>query len=45
MVVADLPDLMPLQERGAVAGLAHVFPQETHPFPQEAVRDPVAPRA
>jgi hypothetical protein len=39
MSVADLPDLMPLQERGAVAGLAGVFPQETHPFPREAIRD------
>jgi GNAT superfamily N-acetyltransferase len=39
MTVADLPGLMPLQERGAVAGLGGVFPQETHPFPREAIRD------
>jgi GNAT superfamily N-acetyltransferase len=39
MTGADLPDLMPLQERGAVAGLGGVFPQQTHPFPREAIRD------
>ena len=38
MTVADLPALMPLQERGAVAGLAGVFPQDTHPFPREELR-------
>lgn len=32
MVVADLPDLLTVQERSAVAGLAKVFPQETYPF-------------
>lgn len=37
MLVADLPDLLAVQEPGAVAGLAHVFQQETHPFPREAV--------
>lgn len=30
----DLPALMDLQEAGAVAGLGHIFPQETHPFPR-----------
>jgi GNAT superfamily N-acetyltransferase len=38
MAVADLPDLVVLQERGAVVGLAQVFPQETHPFPRDDVR-------
>ena len=39
MEAADLPDLVVLQERGAVAGLADVFPQETHPFPRKAIRE------
>ncbi len=34
---ADLPELVVVQERGAVAGLSNVFPQETHPFPREAI--------
>ena len=38
MLVTDLDELMPLQERGAVAGLAQVFPQGEHPFPHEALR-------
>jgi GNAT superfamily N-acetyltransferase len=38
MAVADLSDLVLLQERGAVVGLAEVFPQETHPFPRDDVR-------
>jgi len=39
MVVEDLPDLLIVQERGAVAGLARVVPQETHPFPRQAIQD------
>ena len=39
MEVSDLPELLVLQERGAVAGLADVFPQETHPFPRDTVRE------
>lgn len=39
MEFADLSDLEVLQERGAVAGLSNVFPQETYPFPGEAVRE------
>lgn len=39
MQVADLSDLMVLQERGAVAGLSDVFPQQTYPFPREAIRE------
>ena len=34
---ADLVDLIPLQETGAVAGLADVFPQDEHPFPRDRV--------
>ncbi|MBM6399324.1 GNAT family N-acetyltransferase [Phycicoccus sonneratiae] len=34
----DLDALLPLQEEGAVAALAHIFPQETHPFPRTEVR-------
>ena len=33
---ADLPDLLELQERGAVAGLSRVFPQDRYPFPRAA---------
>ena len=35
---ADLDDLVDVQERASVLALAHVFPQETHPFPRDAVR-------
>ncbi len=34
---ADLSDLISVQEAGAVVALAHVFPQETHPFPRAEV--------
>ncbi|GAA1229154.1 GNAT family N-acetyltransferase [Oryzihumus leptocrescens] len=30
----DLEALLDVQEEGAVAGLAHIFPQDTHPFPR-----------
>ena len=33
----DLPDLVSVQEEGAVVALAHVFPQETHPFPRATI--------
>ena len=33
MSVADVPDLLAVQEPGAVLGLGDVFPQDTHPFP------------
>jgi len=36
---ADLPALLDVQEPAAVAGLASVFPQDTHPFPREAVME------
>jgi RimJ/RimL family protein N-acetyltransferase len=39
MVGADLPDLLPVQERGSVAGIGHIFPQETHPFPRDGLHD------
>jgi len=39
MECADLPDLLELQERGAVAGLSRVFPQDRYPFPRAALRD------
>ena len=37
MVAADLPELVVVQERGAVAGLADVFPQDSHPFPRARI--------
>jgi ribosomal protein S18 acetylase RimI-like enzyme len=39
MTVDDLPELLVVQERGAVAGLSSVFPQDAHPFPAEIIRD------
>ncbi|MFI6831657.1 GNAT family N-acetyltransferase [Kribbella sp. NPDC050241] len=36
---SDLPELVTLQERGAVEGLGHIFPQETHPFPRADILD------
>jgi RimJ/RimL family protein N-acetyltransferase len=36
-VQADLTALVALQEAGAVAALAHVFPQDRYPFPREAI--------
>jgi RimJ/RimL family protein N-acetyltransferase len=39
MDVADLPALMVVQEQGAVAGLSEVFPQESHPFPRDTIRE------
>lgn len=34
----DLDVLMEVQREGAVAGLAHIFPQDEHPFPTDQVR-------
>jgi RimJ/RimL family protein N-acetyltransferase len=39
MEVADLAKLLVVQERGAVAGLSNVFPQDRYPFPRELVRE------
>jgi RimJ/RimL family protein N-acetyltransferase len=36
--VSDLPVLLDVQESGAVRAFAHIFPQETHPFPRAAIR-------
>ena len=33
----DLPELVSVQEHGAVVALSHIFPQDTHPFPRAAV--------
>lgn len=35
----DLGALLVVQREGAVAGLGHIFPQETHPFPEQRVLD------
>ncbi|MBM2615052.1 GNAT family N-acetyltransferase [Actinoplanes sp. LDG1-06] len=35
---ADLPELVDVQEAGARIALAHVFPQDVHPFPRAAIR-------
>lgn len=35
----DLGTLLVVQREGAVAGLGHLFPQETHPFPEQRVLD------
>jgi RimJ/RimL family protein N-acetyltransferase len=34
---ADLPDLLEVQEAGALRALTHIFPQDAHPFPRAAV--------
>lgn len=39
MTVEDLPAVLVVQERGAVSGLASIFPQDAHPFPRDAVPD------
>jgi len=35
--VADVPALVAMQEIAAVAGLAHIFPQQEYPFPRDAI--------
>jgi RimJ/RimL family protein N-acetyltransferase len=37
MTAADVPDVLDLQEPGAIRGLAEVFPQDAYPFPRDAV--------
>jgi RimJ/RimL family protein N-acetyltransferase len=37
-VLSDLPALVDVQEAGAVRALAHIFPQDTYPFPKATVR-------
>ena len=36
---ADVEGILGVQEPGALAGLAHIFPQDRHPFPRAAVAD------
>lgn len=33
----DVPDVMAVQEPASIAGLSGVFPQDTHPFPRDAL--------
>lgn len=37
MTAADVPNVLDVQEPGAVRGLAEVFPQEMYPFPREEI--------
>ena len=37
MTAADVGEVLAVQERGAVIGLAHVFPQDLYPFPRAAL--------
>lgn len=37
MLLADLPELVAVQERGAVLGLSGIFPQAEFPFPREDI--------
>jgi putative acetyltransferase len=39
LALAHLEALMAVQQEGAAAGLGHIFPQETHPFPRQRVLD------
>ena len=38
MEVGDLPELLEMQEHGAVTGLSNVFPQDAFPFPRDVLR-------
>lgn len=38
LTVADLDELVEVEREAAVVAFAHVFPQETHPFPVADVR-------
>lgn len=35
----DLDPLLAVQREGAVTGLNHIFPQDSHPFPTQTVRN------
>jgi RimJ/RimL family protein N-acetyltransferase len=37
MTPADVPNVLDVQQPGAVVGLAEVFPQDAYPFPREVV--------
>ena len=39
MTATDVPDVLAVQEPGAVAGLSEVFPQEAHPFPRDVLAE------
>jgi RimJ/RimL family protein N-acetyltransferase len=36
--IEDVPALVEVQEIAAIAGLAHIFPQDEYPFPREAIK-------
>jgi RimJ/RimL family protein N-acetyltransferase len=36
-VVGDLPELVAVQQAGAIAALSNIFPQELYPFPRDRV--------
>ena len=37
MTTGDVPDVLAIQEPGAVLGLADVFPQDAYPFPRDDI--------
>jgi RimJ/RimL family protein N-acetyltransferase len=37
--LADVENILDVQEPGAVEGLANVFPQDMHPFPREVIAE------
>ncbi|MGI8576474.1 MAG: GNAT family N-acetyltransferase [Nocardioidaceae bacterium] len=37
--LADVEGILDVQEPGAVKGLAHIFPQDEHPFPRDVLRE------
>lgn len=37
-LLSDLPALMDVQQAGAVKALAHIFPQDAHPFPRAEIQ-------
>jgi RimJ/RimL family protein N-acetyltransferase len=37
MTPADVPEVLAVQEPASVVGLAEVFPQDTYPFPRDAI--------
>lgn len=37
MTIADVPAVLGVQEPGAARGLADVFPQDSYPFPRDAI--------
>jgi RimJ/RimL family protein N-acetyltransferase len=39
MTAADIEEVLAIQEPGAVRALTKVFPQETYPFPREALAE------